>query len=103
MDKRKIQTVLDWPTPKTVKDIQSFLGFVNFYRRFIQGYSGMMEPVSSLTRKEKDFTWRTEQKEAFQEIKKRFTEEPVLAFYDPEEEAVVETNASDKVLGACLL
>jgi hypothetical protein len=41
------------------------LGFANFYRRFIQEYSGMMEPVSSLTRKEKDFTWGTEQEEVF--------------------------------------
>jgi hypothetical protein len=62
----------------------------------------MMEPVSSLIRKEKDFTWGTEQEEAFQEIKKRFIEEPVLAFHDPEEEAIIETDASDKALGACL-
>ena len=102
MDKKKVQAVLEWPTPKTVKDVQSFLGFANFYRRFIQGYSGIMEPVSSLTRKEADFTWGTKQEEAFQEMKRRFTEEPVLAFHDPEEEAVVETDASDKALGACL-
>jgi cell fate (sporulation/competence/biofilm development) regulator YmcA (YheA/YmcA/DUF963 family) len=62
-----------------------------------------MEPVSSFTRKEADFTWGTEQKETFQEIKKHFTKEPVLAFHNPEEEAVVETDASDKALEACLL
>jgi hypothetical protein len=62
-----------------------------------------MEPVSSLIRKEANFTWGTEQKKVFQEIKRRFIEEPVLAFYDPEEEAIIETNVSNKVLGACLL
>jgi hypothetical protein len=62
-----------------------------------------MEPVSLLTRKEADFTWKIEQEEAFQEIKKRFIEEPVLAFHDPEKEAVIETDASDKALRACLL
>jgi hypothetical protein len=63
----------------------------------------MMEPVLLLIRKEKDFTWRTEQEEAFQEIKKRFIEELVLAFYDPEEKVIIEIDASDKALGACLL
>ena len=62
-----------------------------------------MEPVSLLTRKEADFTWGTEQEEAFQEIKKYFIEEPVLAFYNPEEEAIIEINISDKTLEACLL
>ena len=62
-----------------------------------------MEPVSSLIKKEKDFTWRTEQEEAFQEIKKRFTEEPVLAFHDLEKKAIIEIDISNKALGACLL
>jgi hypothetical protein len=63
----------------------------------------MIEPVSSLIRKEKDFIWGTEQEEVFQEIKKRFIEKPVLAFHDPEEEAIIETNTLNKALGACLL
>jgi hypothetical protein len=62
-----------------------------------------MEPVSSLIRKKKDFTWKIEQKEVFQEIKKHFIEEPVLAFYNPEEEAIIEINISDRILEACLL
>jgi hypothetical protein len=62
-----------------------------------------MEPVSSLTRKKKDFTWRIEQEEAFQEIKKYFIEKSVLAFHDLKEEVIVEIDISNKTLGACLL
>jgi hypothetical protein len=61
-----------------------------------------MEPVSSLTRKKTDFTWGTEQEEVFQEIKRRFIEKPILVFHDPEAEAVVEIDASDKALKTCL-
>ena len=55
IDKKKIQAVLDWPTPTTVKEVQAFLGFANFYRRFIQGYSKVSEPISRLTRKTEKF------------------------------------------------
>jgi hypothetical protein len=65
IDKKKVQIVLDWSTPKTVKDIQFFLGFANFYRRFIQKYSGITEPISLLTRKETEFAWEIEQEEVF--------------------------------------
>ena len=62
-----------------------------------------MEPVSLFTRKKKNFIWGTEQEEIFQEIKKYFIKKPVLTFYNPEEEAIIEINISDKILEACLL
>jgi len=51
MDKTKVQTIVDWPEPRKVKDVQSFLGFANFYRRFIHGYSDIVIPLTRLTRK----------------------------------------------------
>ena len=51
MDPEKVASLLDWPTPQSVKEVQSFLGFANFYRRFIDGYSTMACPLTSLTRK----------------------------------------------------
>ena len=51
MDPAKVSSVLDWPVPKTVKDVQSFLGFANFYRKFILGYSTLTSPLTDLTRK----------------------------------------------------
>ena len=55
MDQEKIKTVLEWDAPETVKDIQSFLGFANFYRRFIDGYSKITCPLTDLTKKSEKF------------------------------------------------
>ena len=60
MDQEKIKTVLEWDAPETVKDIQSFLGFANFYRRFIQGYSKLTRPLMDLTKMSEKFLWSAE-------------------------------------------
>ena len=60
MDQEKIKTVLEWDAPETVKDIQSFLGFANFYRRFIEGYSKLTRPLTDLTKNSEKFFWSTE-------------------------------------------
>ena len=58
MDRAKVSVVLDWPIPKSIKEIQSFLGFANFYRKFIKSYSMLTTPLTNLTRKTKHkFTW----------------------------------------------
>ena len=49
-DPKKVEAVLDWPVPKTVSDVRSFLGFVGYYRRFIKGFSGLAKPLTSLTK-----------------------------------------------------
>lgn len=102
MNPKKVEAVLDWPTPRTVKEIQSFLGFANFYRRFIEGYSRISAPLTELTRKERQFDWTPRAQEAFEELKERFTRAPVLAVFNPELEITVETDASDFAIGACL-
>lgn len=102
MDDNKKDAVRKWPTPTSVKEVQSFLGFANFYRRFIKGYSQVAAPMTELTKKENGFVWTDKADKAFVELKKRFTSAPVLAMFDPEKEIIVETDASDYAIGACL-
>jgi hypothetical protein len=101
MSPEKIQTIIDWPTPTTVKGVQSFTGFTNFNRRFIKNYSGISIPLSQLTKKGVPFRWDTEQQKAFDELKKASTEPPVLIFFRSNEPIRIETDASDLALGAC--
>jgi len=60
MDPVKVQGISEWPTPLTVKDVQSFLGFCNFYRAFIKNFSAIARPLNNLTRKDEQFIWTTE-------------------------------------------
>lgn len=98
MDMEKVSAVLDWPTPKTVKDVQSFLGFANFYRRFIQGFSRLAGPLTQLTKKDHPFKWTPECQKAFEDLKSAFTSAPILLHFDLEKQIVVETDASDHVV-----
>ena len=61
MDEEKVAGVLDWPIPKKVKDVQAFLGFANFYRRFIQDFAKILQPLTDLTKKDTPWVWGTEQ------------------------------------------
>ena len=101
-DPRKVQAIVEWDTPRNVKDVQSFLEFANFYRRFIKEYSKIVEPLTSLTHKDKKFMWNPEAQKAFEELKQRFTESPILAFFDPEREVVIETDASDHTIAGVI-
>jgi hypothetical protein len=100
MDPRRVATVRDWPPPESYHDIQIFLGFANFYRRFIHRYSAVVAPITNLLkgmqkgRKSGPFDWPDEAKEAFCELKKRFTEAPMLQHYRPECKTRLETDAS---------
>ena len=95
MDPAKVRTILDWPEPRKVKDIQSFLGFGNFYRRFIPNYSGMVAPLTRLTRKAITWNFDTACKTAFSALKEAFAAAPVLANFLPGAPLIVETDASD--------
>ncbi|KAM4066787.1 reverse transcriptase (RNA-dependent DNA polymerase) [Hirsutella rhossiliensis] len=100
MQQDKINSVKEWPTPKNVKDVQSFLGFANYYRRFIKDFGKIATPLHDLTKKEKEFTWDDKANEAFECIKTTITQEPVLTTFDPERQIELETDASDFALGA---
>ena len=68
MDPSKIKVVKDWPTPMTVKEVQQFLGFANYYWRFIEGFGGLAHPLSGLTGKQQ-WEWKGKQEQVFAEIK----------------------------------
>ena len=102
MDPAKVQTVLDWQTPHSVRDIQCFLGFANFYRKFIKGYSTIILPLTRLTQKNQTFIWTASAAQAFLDLKKAFTSAPVLAHVDPIKQFVLEADASDFALGSIL-
>ncbi|KAM0712543.1 hypothetical protein Q7P37_011640 [Cladosporium fusiforme] len=102
MDKGKIEAVTSWPKPTTVKEVQSFLGFANFYRQFIQDYSRITTPLTQMTKKDQGYEWTAEAEAAFQELKTRFSTGPILVIYDPTKSVTVETDASDYAIGACL-
>jgi RNase H-like domain found in reverse transcriptase len=82
MDPTKLKGILDWPAPKTVKEVRSFLGFGNFYCRFVKGFSNLVHPLNDLLKKDKEFIWSEECQESFDQLKKWFTEEPVLMMPD---------------------
>ena len=83
MATEKVKTILDWPTPRKVKDIQSFLGFANFYRRFIYNYSDIVLPLNRLTRKGVEWNWTNDCQELFDALKHVFTNAPILAHWEP--------------------
>ena len=102
MDPSKVSAILEWPEPRKVKDIQSFLGFANFYRRFISDYSKITVPLTHLTRKGTPWDFSDAYQSSFESLKKAFTTAPVLARWSPGDLLIVETDASDYALGAIL-
>ena len=98
----KVKTISDWPEPRKVKDVQSFLGFANFYRRFIHNYSDIAVPLTRLTRKDAPWNFDTKAREAFEQLKSAFTTAPILAHWNPDNKLIVETDASDYALAAIL-
>jgi hypothetical protein len=71
MDPAKLKEILDWPAPKTVKEVQFFIGFGNFYHRFVKGFSHLAHPLHDLLKKDKKSVWSEECQESFDQLKKR--------------------------------
>jgi hypothetical protein len=82
MDPTKLKGILDWPAPKTVKEVWFFIGFGNFHHHFVKGFFHLAHPLHDLLKKDKKFMWTEECQESFDQLKRRFTEEPVLMMLD---------------------
>src|SRR5258707_14789873 len=102
MDPIKVQGVTDWPQPAKVKDIQSFIGFVNFYWRFICNFSEIAHPLHMLTWKSKDWSWGAAEQQAFDVLKSTITSALMLAFPSKSSPFCLECNASNFTTGAVL-
>jgi hypothetical protein len=103
MDPVKISGIKDWPTPKTVKDVRSFLSFCNFYHPFIRGFATVARPLNELTRKDTPWAWDTRQQQVFTTPKHRVTSEPILAQPVLNDQFDLEVDASGFAVGAVLL
>ena len=99
IEKEKVKGVLEWPIPKCVKDIQKFLGLANYYCRFIERFATVARPLHDLVKKDKKWNWTERQEKMFQELKERFTKEPVLAAPDIDKKMRMEVDALDYATG----
>jgi hypothetical protein len=102
MEEKKISEVRDWKPPKNVRGIRSFLGFCNFYRRFIKNFALIARPLHDLEQKDYKWRWNQREQDAFDQLKKLVTSEPVLAHADPDLPYRMETDASNYAYGAVL-
>ena len=95
MDPTKVAAVSEWPTPGTIKRLQRLLGFANFYRRLIRGFSQIAAPLTSLTSKSMSFKWTPEADAAFRLLKNQLVSAPILTQPDLALQFVVEVDASN--------
>ena len=102
MDPKKTKVIHNRGKPQTLKELQSFLGFANYYRDFIQDYSLMALPLTRLTKKDAPFRWDNEADNAFKSLKNAFTSTSMLGHANLSEPFIVEADASDFALGAVL-
>ena len=99
----KVSTINTMPEPSSKKEVQSFIGMINYLSKFSARLSDLSEPIWELSKERVLFNWGPEHKEAFDVIKKELVKPPILAYYDPNKEMTLQTDASIKGLGACLL
>ena len=100
IEEEKVKGVLEWLMPKYVKDVQKFLGLVNYYCRFIEGFASIARSLHDMVKKDKKWDWIEKQEEAFKE---KFTKEPVLAAPDLDKKMRMEVDALDHATGGMLL
>nr|GFA62517.1 putative reverse transcriptase domain-containing protein [Tanacetum cinerariifolium] len=103
VDLTKIESVIDWASPKSPTEICKFLGLAGYYRRFIEGFSKIAKPMTKLTQKEVKFEWGDKQEAVFQLLKQKLGSAPILALPEGSKDFIVYCDASNKELGAVLM
>ena len=97
MNSVKISAIVNWKALTCIKDIQSFLGFVNFYQRFIKGFSQLVSSLTVLTCKNIKFNWTATEKQAFQTLKTAFSSASILVMFNSDKLFTVKSDSSDCV------
>ncbi|KAM0037110.1 putative nucleotidyltransferase, Ribonuclease H [Helianthus debilis subsp. tardiflorus] len=103
VDPTKIEAIKDWESPKTPTEIRQFLGLAGYYRRFIEDFSKIAQPLTALTQKDKKFDWSDKQEEAFQLLKNKLCDAPILSLPEGTDDFVVYCDASRQGLGCVLM
>ncbi|CAI7790022.1 unnamed protein product [Closterium sp. NIES-54] len=103
VDPKKIEAVRTWKTPENVKELQQFLGFANYYNRFVPQYAKIATPLTNLLKKNTPFKWEDVHQQAMEQLKTALTSAPVLILPDTEKDYVIEADASDQAVGAVLM
>jgi hypothetical protein len=102
VQKHKVAAVKDWPTPTTRREVRGFLGLAGYYRRFVQGYAKVAEPLTLLTGDTVTWRWGAVQQSAFEQLKEQLSSAPILVYANPSQPYVLQTDASDCAVGAVL-
>ena len=102
IEEEKVKGVLEWLTPKCVKDVQKFLGLANYYCQFIEGFISIARPLHDIVKKDKKWKWTEKQEKEFKKLKEQFTKEPVLAVPDIDKKMRMEVDVSDYAMGGVL-
>ena len=99
----KLKVLKEWNKPQNVRDVRSFLGFANYYRRFVYNFAEVAHPLTELTKKGVAWQWGPMEQRAFQLLKQRLCEAPILLYPDPQRPYVVVTDASGSAAGGVLM
>ncbi|KAK9075551.1 hypothetical protein SSX86_003876 [Deinandra increscens subsp. villosa] len=99
----KVEAIKNWPTPRAPTEIRQFLGLAGYYRRFIKGFSQLVQPLTALTHKGVQYRWGEKEERAFQTLKDMLCSAPILALPDGIDDFVVYCDASIQGLGCVLM
>ena len=102
-DPENMAKILNWPVPKTVRDVRGILGLGSYYCHFIRNFSERVQPLVNLTKKDKPFKWTEECQSAFEDIKQVLISPDIMAFQTDDGQFILDSDASDETIGAVFM
>lgn len=101
-DPKKIEIIKEWKEPSNVSEVRSFVGLCSYYRRYIKNFASIVKPLNNLTQKNQKFVWTKECQEAFDSLKLKLIQTPILSYPNFNESFILDTDASNFAIGAVL-